>query len=811
MKPRPPAVGWPPATNNERPKRVSLITEGTYPFVVGGVSTWCDQLVRSLDEIDFVLYAITDGVPQEPQFELPGNVVKTVRVPLVGPPGLSRKIPGVDVVTFLRAWEHMVDALLAPPDLTSRRFLDALRGLFDVRHLVPIASGVACKWAFEVLYEKWNTANIDPRSENPPTLSDVLEALNNLAVLLGTLDIDPEPVDIVHSTANGLSALVAMATKWSLEVPFILTEHGIYLRERYLAGHGSELSHNVKTLLLRFFLHVNTAAFQVADLVTPVSDYNKRWEIRTGARPESIRTVHNGIDPGLFPELTSEPDVPTVSWIGRIDPLKDVETLLRGFAVAHKAMPEARLLMFGPVPEGNERYHQKCLDLAESLGIAERATFEGRTSAVSEAHAAGNVVALSSISEGFPYTVIEAMASGRATVSTDVGGVSEAVADTGLLVPARDPDAFGAALLELLGDPDRRAEMGRNARKRALEFFTLDQLIETYREIYSTVSIYEEAEMAAPFGTLERRPETKLRDVAMAWLDSNPAKRPSSIARDQSALRVHILPALGGQTIESLMPADIQRCVNDWSQRMAPRSTRRVYGTLTAILNHAVLHDLIASSPCQGITLPAVESLERRVVSADELQAVAEALGPEYGAMAYLATLLGLRWGECAGLRIGRIDFRSSSITVAEQITRGVRGRSLPGPLKSEPEQRTLAVPVPLMQILAYQIERQGIPEGDVEAFVFTTPDGKHLEYSNWLRRIWYPARERAGLEWLNFQDLRRTNATGLVLDSTTLEITQTRLGRIAPHLTLATFTQATTEAERTAADRLSESSLRSA
>ena len=487
-----PVPGPQPVSVSGYRTRIALITEGTYPFVTGGVSTWCDQLVGALDEIDFVLYAITDGATREPQFELPKNVVKTVRVPLVGAPGLSPRTPRAHVDQFLAAWEKMVEALLSPPDSTTRRFREAMRGLFEVRHLVPIASGITSRRAFEILYEKWNATDIDPKNVGSPTLSDVLAALDNLSVLLGMLDIDPEPVDIVHSTASGLSALIAIATKWSLQIPFILTEHGIYLRERYLAAHASEFSHQVKALMLRFFLHVNITAFQESDLITPVSDYNKRWEIRTGARPNSIRTVYNGVDPDRFPELEGEPEVPTVSWIGRIDPLKDVETLLRGFAVAHDAMPEARLLMFGPVPEGNEKYYQDCLDLIDSLGIAESATFEGRTSAVSEAHAAGSLVALSSISEGFPYTVIEAMVSGRATVSTDVGGVSEAVADTGLLVPARDPQAFGEALLELLGNPERRAEMGRNARKRALELFTLDQLIATYREIYSSVSIHED-------------------------------------------------------------------------------------------------------------------------------------------------------------------------------------------------------------------------------------------------------------------------------------------------------------------------------
>ena len=91
---------------------------------------------------------------------------------------------------------------------------------------------------------------------------------------------------------------------------------------------------------------------------------------------------------------------------------------------------------------------------------------------------------LSSISEGFPFTLIEAMSCGRATVSTDVGGVREAVGDTGLVVPPRDPAAMAAAALELLGDPVRRRAMGEAARLRVIEQFTLRQTIDTFRSIY---------------------------------------------------------------------------------------------------------------------------------------------------------------------------------------------------------------------------------------------------------------------------------------------------------------------------------------
>jgi polysaccharide biosynthesis protein PelF len=97
------------------------------------------------------------------------------------------------------------------------------------------------------------------------------------------------------------------------------------------------------------------------------------------------------------------------------------------------------------------------------------------------------VVTLCSIAEGFPYTLIEAMTCGRPCVATDVGGVSEAVTDTGMIVPPRSPEALAQACLTLLKDADLRRRLGAAARMRALEYFTVDRAISAFDEIYTFV------------------------------------------------------------------------------------------------------------------------------------------------------------------------------------------------------------------------------------------------------------------------------------------------------------------------------------
>jgi glycosyltransferase involved in cell wall biosynthesis len=94
-----------------------------------------------------------------------------------------------------------------------------------------------------------------------------------------------------------------------------------------------------------------------------------------------------------------------------------------------------------------------------------------------------------SISEGFPYAVIEAMASGRCVVATDVGGVEEAVGDAGVLVAPLSPEAVAAACVDLLGNDERRHALGAAARERVRSMFTVQQSNDAYRQLYDELLV----------------------------------------------------------------------------------------------------------------------------------------------------------------------------------------------------------------------------------------------------------------------------------------------------------------------------------
>jgi glycosyltransferase involved in cell wall biosynthesis len=201
--------------------------------------------------------------------------------------------------------------------------------------------------------------------------------------------------------------------------------------------------------------------------------------------------------------------------MGRIGPLKDVETLLESFALVRKELPTAQLRMYGGVHEENQAYFEDCLALRDRLGLTECAIFEGQTDSVVEAYHTGHVVVLTSISEGFPYTLIEAMASGKATVSTDVGGVAEASGDAGLVVPPQDPVRFAEACVRLLTDAAYRRSMGEAARARVLDKFTLEQNLSAYGELYRELARLRPETRVAP--SVAESPVESERARILSW------------------------------------------------------------------------------------------------------------------------------------------------------------------------------------------------------------------------------------------------------------------------------------------------------
>lgn len=478
--------------------RVNLVTEGTYPHFHGGVSVWTDQLVRGLAEHEFEVTAFTGTGNESQSWAYPDNVSHRTTVPLWPPVREDARPSRAARRRFAAAWEVIVVSFLGgevPAEERDEAWQELCHPAVG-RFASGLVAGREAARSAVHQFHRARTHDQIPPSVPDPALIEILEALDHVSAAFRSLAVEPAQVDMSHAVSNGLAAIPCLINYWADGTPFVVSEHGVYLRERLLALRPGATSPASRVILQGLSREVSTLAYRHAALLAPGNRYNRRWEERLGCAPERIQTTYNGVDAREF-DVVPEPVEPTLVFAGRIDPIKDVETLLRAFADVSSTLPHSRLRVFGPTPKGNEEYALRCRRLADELGIAGSVTFEGRVDRIGDAYDAAQVVVLPSISEGFPFTVIEAMCAGRPVVATDVGGTAEAVGSTGFVVPPRNPSAMAAACLELLCNDDLRGRLGRAARERVLANFTIDVAMETMRRVYERTSRADLAGTAA--------------------------------------------------------------------------------------------------------------------------------------------------------------------------------------------------------------------------------------------------------------------------------------------------------------------------
>lgn len=285
-------------------------------------------------------------------------------------------------------------------------------------------------------------------------------------------------IDVFHAHQYTPFFYAALAKPITRPTPrLILTEHG---------RHYPDVVKPPRRAVNRLLLD------PLADHVTACVGFSGR-ALRDvdGFRGNRIRVIDNGIDVDRYGPpadkaehkrtLGFDPARRYVVHVARHHPVKDQATLLKGFAAAATLLPDVDLLMAGDGP-----LREELEALARTLGIAERVKFLGIRSDVAEVLKAGDVFALTSVSEASSLTLLEAMATGLPSVVSDVGGNPDLIRRDvdGLLFPRGDFAACGAAFRKLLGEPGLAGKLGANARQRAHERFQLDQTVSEYAKLY---------------------------------------------------------------------------------------------------------------------------------------------------------------------------------------------------------------------------------------------------------------------------------------------------------------------------------------
>ena len=211
-----------------------------------------------------------------------------------------------------------------------------------------------------------------------------------------------------------------------------------------------------------------------------------------GIPPRKVERIYYGLDAAPAPQSVADlrtelgwAGVPLIGFVGRLTGQKGVDVLLNAFAIVHRALPTARLLLIGDGPQ-----RAALAALAGGLQISAAVHFAGWREDARAQMAALNVLAIASRWEGFGLVTLEAMQAGVAVVASRVSALPEIVLDgeTGLLVPAANAAKLAAALLALLQDPQRAMQLGENGRLRAAQFFTVKQMAVQHAALYPSLA-----------------------------------------------------------------------------------------------------------------------------------------------------------------------------------------------------------------------------------------------------------------------------------------------------------------------------------
>ena len=239
---------------------------------------------------------------------------------------------------------------------------------------------------------------------------------------------------------------------------------------------------------------VERNAFKLAHAVVANATAVKDQLIEEGVRKDKIEVIYNGIDLTRFDRHTTRDEAlarvglesirgrPVITMVANFEyRVKDHPMLLRTAQRVTREVPEAIFVITG---EGELRAETE--QLAAELGVKDSCLFTGRCAGVPDLLAASDICLLTSQAEGFSNSILEYMAAGRAVVATNVGGASEAIVEgeTGHLVDSGDDATMAARIVELLRNPERRMEMGRNGRRVVEERFSLQSRLSKTSALY---------------------------------------------------------------------------------------------------------------------------------------------------------------------------------------------------------------------------------------------------------------------------------------------------------------------------------------
>lgn len=485
---------------------ITLLLEGTFPFVTGGVSSWVYGLMTKLPQYRFAVIFLGGQLEDYHGlcYPLPDNLVHLETHYLFDDIKSSPKrkqgskdafselaemhtrFNSVTTAEWTALGEKIKNDLLAKDGITNEDFLYS-------------------RLSFDYIVKTY--------VEKCPDISflDYFWSIRNMHMPIWKLTKIAEGAPktrVIHSISTGYAGYLGSLMRSLRGCPFILTEHGIYVKERRIdlltqwVAVGSQLeqltTHTqqyLTDLWIHFFETFARLCYAAADPIISLFTVYQQQQIRSGAEAGRAIVIPNGVSTlGVDAAGKSAPEssAPIIALIGRVVPIKDIKNFIRAMVVIREQIPNVTAWIIGPLDE-DKIYVTECKDLVNVLGLTEHIHFMG-VQKVTELLPKIDLLALSSISEGLPLVILEAFAAGIPAVVTDVGACSEliygntpedqALGASGIVVAIADAKALAEAIISLLQDKERWIKAQAAAKARVKRFYSEKQFLENYTHLY---------------------------------------------------------------------------------------------------------------------------------------------------------------------------------------------------------------------------------------------------------------------------------------------------------------------------------------
>lgn len=461
--------------------KTCFILEGNYPYVRGGVSTWVDGFIRSVPTREFKLWTVADLESKRGQFayKMPDNVVSIDENFLSS--SFNLRINKNPNLKFSSKEREAISQIIrcGDPDWS------VILNIFHLHPNKPVE--------FFLSEEFLNILKDFAREQFPfVSYSDLFWTVRSMFLPLLFLIGQPMPeADLYHSPSTGYAGVLAALASLKYNKPFVLTEHGIYTREREEEILRSDwvISH-FKDYWISMFFMFSRFAYQRAHCVTSLYRGASKIQQDLGCPEEKCEVVRNGLDVQAFAAIPEKPmdDWVDIAAIVRFAPIKDIKTMIYAFSRLKQNIEKVRLHIVGGVDD--EEYHQECLDLIKFLDIKD-IVMPGNVNIKSYMEQIDFTI-LTSISEGQPFALLESMAAHRPIIATDVGCCRELIEGdagdylgaAGICVPPMHQSKLLEALTNMCRNVNTRTAMGEVGQERVMKYFEIKNVMDEYLKIY---------------------------------------------------------------------------------------------------------------------------------------------------------------------------------------------------------------------------------------------------------------------------------------------------------------------------------------